>query len=161
MSTKLAKAFRLRRYQMILLIIITVCISSFFFLYVNAIKARTERFVFSVNLDSLKKTLNFNELLSIKGDKPCDYLDKHNIIISNREAKLSLNPSQVQRPFTPDNWQFHNNRFTYKVNTTRFFFSNVGQKIVVSIQCDNGRVTMKVSPHIWCKEIRFWGCSKW
>lgn len=164
MSTKPGNAFRLRRYQVSILIILTAGTIWWLYLYADAIKAQVEKFSFHISLISIHKTLYIQEIFRHdKNEKNCNYLNSKKIFLDIISGNNAMGLPNTPLPFTFKNWKYFpkEHRLIYYVDHTRYFRSKNGDKILLNFICHNSKIVVDISPYQWCKDMRLWGCAKW
>ncbi|KTD19899.1 hypothetical protein [Legionella londiniensis] len=161
MKGVLAKSYRLKRYHMVLVIIVIGAIIWLMLRYFAMIEASFERLSFEHNLRLIERLIHIQNIIAQEKDI-CRNLRSPDFFIET-VGGMGLNPAAEKgKRSVIKKWRYLPKKqvLTYYVQS-RDYFHGRKQEIQIAFICWNNKVYYKVSRHQWCADMRLWGCREW
>lgn len=150
MKTLLAKSFRLGRFQMLIVIIVTAVLSRVMLNYFARLESEVEEFTFRNNLQTIQQRL---EIAALFNQAKCTKLSDPSFFEQDISASRSVDNKWSYDP--------QQKTLTYLVSGSTYFRSDLGQKINIQFVCSDDKILIKVSPYTWCRKKGIFGCKTW
>lgn len=150
------------RYLQISILVFLVAICIFFMLnYVNRMEATLEQFRFKTSLSNLQRVIILQQLARNTGDLQCTILNNSDLFMSALWSSPKLTASKLFAQTKIPSWSYDNvqHQLTYQVHAVDYFWSPLGPKITIDFQCEQGTITLKVSPYHWCLDWQIRDCN--
>ncbi len=162
MRTLLAKSVRLNHYHTAIVITLVATMVWFILRYASMVQASLERTVFDNNVQLIHRLFQIRQILTHEGEDVCAAFDNPDLFQQASVGGLHT-ASLDDDNGLPLTWSYDPvaHVLTYHVRSSDYFRADPPQKIMLGFHCQRGKIDMVVSPHQWCREMAFWGCSQW
>lgn len=158
MSNLLNKSIQLRRFHVAILIIIASLCAWGITRYTEMIQTRLNRVVFSTSILNIQNMLASNGLLKRDSGPTCHFLDNPDLFKTDSVPVLKTVSSHKNSQTGVWHYEATRRRLVFRLKPSQYFQSSIGSQIWVDFICKKGSITINVSPHQWCQEMRLWGC---
>ena len=161
MITPLTNSIRLNRFQMVLVMIISVAIFWVLWGYFLIAQVNIEKLAFNNNIQLIQRLLYTQQDFLFQPS--CHAISKVQAFTKIVVEKSGIKLSSAEPSPLGQSWHYNpvSQTLTYYVRSPRYFRSLSNNKILVQFHCQAGRIYYTISPYQWCETMGFWGCGKW
>lgn len=163
MNTLLNKSYRLKRYHMVIVIILVFFLVSIMLRYIAMLRASIEKMAFHNNLGLIERMILIHQAFAQNTSTHCQEFKDFNYIQQIAGGGLRLQKIDINTQSLAPFWTYDPERhvLTYHILSQQYFQSSIGNKITIKFNCASAKTTLDVSPHRWCKDMGLWKCNAW